>query len=429
MKEKSVKPCIPLEPLSVKTNFTYNFAGKITYAASRAITIILIAKMGSAEMIGQYTLALAVTSPVFMFADLDLRAVYVTDSLNRFEYSSYLGLRILTTVLSFFTVCVISVVLNYNGETIIILLVGIIKCIETVSDLLYGSMQKEERLDKLGISQILNGVFSILSMGILLYLFHSVIAGLAGVAFSLMLVMLFYELRVARMFASVRIRMNINVFRVLIRLCLPLGFVLLINSLNKNIANYFIEVFHGFEALGYFSSMVYMVTVGNLTVAALTQSRNAKLARLFAAGDIKGFLHILYRMIVFVLILCILMMLAGIAAGEEILTLLFQSDYAAYSSVFVIILGAAGILYIDGIINCANTSARQFKLQPVAFGIVLLAGLILNRLLVPSLGLTGAAICLLAASFIQLSGNFLILSWTIRKKIRSITPHKPDLKL
>lgn len=83
---------------SKRASFTCNFAGKLAYAGSRAFLLIMIAKLGTAEMVGQFSFAFAVTTPVFMIADLDLRSVLVTDFTRQFQFGHYMCLRLLTIV-------------------------------------------------------------------------------------------------------------------------------------------------------------------------------------------------------------------------------------------------------------------------------------------------------------------------------------------
>ena len=69
--------------ISLSMNAFWNFLGKLIYTASRGILLIIIAKLGTSVMVGQYALAVAITSPAFLLADLNLRAVFATDTRTR----------------------------------------------------------------------------------------------------------------------------------------------------------------------------------------------------------------------------------------------------------------------------------------------------------------------------------------------------------
>ena len=128
-------------PLTIKANFAWNLAGRIVYAASRALLLVLVAKLGTAQMVGQFALAFAVTTPVFVLADLDLRSVLATDTGGRLEFGHYLGLRLVTTALALAAVAVIAALQDNPQAALVMALVGAAKAFETMSDMLHGLLQ------------------------------------------------------------------------------------------------------------------------------------------------------------------------------------------------------------------------------------------------------------------------------------------------
>ncbi len=80
----SVRPAhlglLPAQGLSLRSNFAWVLAGNVVYAACQFGMIIALAKLGSSIMVGQFSLGLAIATPVLMFTNLHLRAVQATDS-------------------------------------------------------------------------------------------------------------------------------------------------------------------------------------------------------------------------------------------------------------------------------------------------------------------------------------------------------------
>jgi len=85
--------------LSLRANFLWTFVGNAVYAACQWGMLVVLAKLGTPEMVGQFALGLAVTAPVLMFFNLQLRAVQSTDSQDEYSFEHYLGLRLVTTIL------------------------------------------------------------------------------------------------------------------------------------------------------------------------------------------------------------------------------------------------------------------------------------------------------------------------------------------
>lgn len=403
-------------PLALRVNFAWSFAGKMAYAASRAAILMLIAKLGTAEMVGQYALAFAVTTPIFMCADMDLRSVLATDTKNRLAFADYLGLRLLTTAACMAVVGAMALLQGNPQTALVLLLVGAARGSDAVSDMLYGLMQKHERMDRPGVSLMLKSALSTLAMGLLLALRHSLVWGVAGMALAWLVVLLCYDIPSARPFASVRIRLRPRELRSLLKLSLPLGAVLLFSSLNRNLPNYFINAFQGTAALGYFSSIVYILTSGSLVDTALSQSANARMARLFGSGDTRGFVKVYLKIAGLTLALGACMLGAAAAFGGPVLSLLYRPEYAAYAGVFTLVMAAAGMSYAADITMSTLTSARNFLIQPLLCGGTLAVGLLLNARLVPGMGLAGAALCILLTACLQLAGSAAALARTVRKR-------------
>ncbi len=394
-------------------NIAWNTAGKLMYAASRAVILLLLAKLGSAAMVGQYALAFAVTAPVFLLTDLDLRSILSTTTDRRNDFQNFLGLRLISSCAALLVVAVIALMQKPEARAVIFL-VGLAKGIESISDMIYGLLQKNERLDKVGISLMIKSVLSVVAISLPLLLAHSLVIGALGMAVAFLILLMVYDIPAARAYTGLRLRLEPRQLLALARLSLPLGLVLMFSSVIKNLSNYFIEAFHGSASLGYFSAMVYIMVTGSLVVSALSQSASARLARLHAQGDRGGFRKLYARMVLLVSLLGAGMLFVAAVGGRQILSLLYQPDYAVWSQVFIVIIGAAAFSYVSEITAAALTAMHAFVIQPIVSGAVLLAGLAANALLVPRMGLTGAAICLVISSALQMALNAAVLLTRLR---------------
>ena len=79
----------------------------------------------------------------------------------------------------------------------------------------------------------------------------------------------------------------------------PLGVVMALDSLNVNVPRYILEHKLGPAELGIFASLAYLVTAMGLIAMALGQSVCARMARLFADGDLSGFRAVLGKLLLF----------------------------------------------------------------------------------------------------------------------------------
>jgi O-antigen/teichoic acid export membrane protein len=91
--------------------------GNMVYALCQFGILSSIAKLGNPTMMGQFALALAISAPIFMFSNMGLRPILATDAGGNYEFSEYLGLRILCSLQAFLVLIIIIFFLN-TGPTL-----------------------------------------------------------------------------------------------------------------------------------------------------------------------------------------------------------------------------------------------------------------------------------------------------------------------
>ena len=170
-------------PLSLRSNFSWTFVGNVVYAGCQWGMLVVLAKLGSPEKVGQFALGLAVTAPIIMFSNLQLRAIQATDARREYRFGHYLALRLITTALALLVIA--GIACGYRLETaLVILAVGLAKAFESLSDVVYGLLQGHERMDRIALSMMIKGPLSLVALGTMVYLTASIAWGalaLAGV--------------------------------------------------------------------------------------------------------------------------------------------------------------------------------------------------------------------------------------------------------
>src|SRR6202167_3036709 len=93
---------IPAPPLRV--SFSWTLAGNFIYAVTQFGVLSVLAKLGNPAVVGQYALALAISAPIFMFTNLQLRGVQATDARHQYQFADYFTLRCLATLVGVLTI-------------------------------------------------------------------------------------------------------------------------------------------------------------------------------------------------------------------------------------------------------------------------------------------------------------------------------------
>lgn len=405
-------------PLSLRRNFSWTFAGNLVYAASQWGILVVIARLGTPEMVGQFALALAVTAPVVMFANLQLRAVQATDARRAYDFSDYLGLRLLTTAAALALIALIALLSGYRAETaLVILFVGLAKGCEALSDVIFGLLQQRERMDRIAKSLMIEGPATLVVMAAVLALTHSVAAAAAAMALVWLLQLVLYDARsAARLLrARPRPRWHGPTLRRLAWLALPLGVTMLLISLNANIPRYVMERAWGEAELGIFAALAYLIVAGNTVVGALGQAASPRLAAHYAGGRARAFRGLLLKLVGMGALLGAAGVTVALLLGEPLLALIYGPAYAAHADVFVLVMLAGGIGYVSSFLGYGMTAARFFRAQAPLFAAVVAVTTLAALALIPPLGMRGAALALIASFSVQLSGSLALNLYALRR--------------
>ena len=161
----------------LRVHFSWTMLGNLTYTASQWGILVLLARLGNPAAVGQFSLGLAATAPVMLFAGLQLRSVQATDARGLFGFADYAGLRVLTTIAAAVAICALSAAL-YSGETALaVAAFAVAKGIEACSDVIYGFWQQHERMDLTAQSLMLRGLLSLILATVCFVAFHSCLDG------------------------------------------------------------------------------------------------------------------------------------------------------------------------------------------------------------------------------------------------------------
>lgn len=417
--------------LSLRANFSWTFAGNVIYAGSQWGMLVVLAKLGSPEMVGQFALGLAITAPIMMLANLQLREVQATDARQKHPFGDYLGLRLITTVLAMLITVGVVLVSGYRRETaLVILTIGIAKAFEAISDVFYGLLQQHERMDRIAKSMMIKGPLSLAILGAGVYLTGSVFWGSLGLVMVWALILVGYDIRSGALIlkmgpqpkdvapgrnalkTTLHPTWEMGILARLAWLALPLGLVMMLLSLNVNIPRYFIEWHLGERELGIFAAMAYLQLAGVTVVGALGQSASPRLAKYYAMGNGPAFRALLLKLISIGALLGGAGVLIALVAGREVLVLLYGPEYVRYE-LFVWLMAAAGVSYVASCLGYGMTAARYFRVQMPLFAIVTGTGALACFWLIPAYGLRGAAIALLIASGVQVGSSLVIIMYAL----------------
>ena len=345
-------------PPALWRDAVWSLLGEGLYAAGMFAVLVLLARLGSVEALGQYTLGMAIATPAILLTNLHLRPAYVIDG-GRWRYEDYLSVRLVSVPLALLVVGVVAWGSGLGQTTAaVVLAVGGVRGLEALSDILVAPAQKAERMASIGRSRALRGLLSALGLGVGLLLARSVLVGLGLVLLLLLLQSLLHDLPVARRFGGpVRLRLPTSALKGLVRHTAPIGLAAFLLAASVNLPAYVLERTHDVRTVGFFGAAMSVAYIGQVLNVALGNAAIPRLARRSEAGGLRP---LLLRLLVVVVALNGLVVLGAWWLGDLYLSLVYGSAYVAYTPALVLAAIAAAISGVTNMLSQTVTAMGRF---------------------------------------------------------------------
>ena len=410
------------------------------YAVCQWTMVIVLAKLGNVEMVGQLALAMAVALPITLLANLQLRVVFVTDLDNKYPFGQMLGVRFVLSMVAIAAILLTCKFANYDAySSRVIVLISLAQLVDCISENYYGISQRYERMDRIAKSQVIRSTLSLLGFTSALYFTHSLFWAVLVMVFGRAVVLLAYDAGrctfaladhhhhayAGRLDTTLleRIRPQWKPTKQLemIWVALPLGTVAIMCALSVNIPRYAIQHYLGQRDLGIYSALNYIPTAGLMVTTALGNAAFARLSRLYFEGDLAAFRRLLLRGSAICITLGIAGLLASAIVGRQVLAILYRPEYAHRVDILLWLMVAGAVGSVTTFLGCAMTATSQFRMQLVLFLAVAASSALGCLLMIPRLGLTGAAFAVLASMVVQFVGTVLVICRGMVTRARKLT--------
>lgn len=387
--------------LVVPRGLPWTLIGTFVNAACQWLAIVTVARLGSPEVLGHYSYALAVCAPLVMLTRLNMRTVLATDIKARYRFDDYFVARAALVAVATLLVLIYAAAANL-GAIATVVLAGTVayKNAESLADVVHGLLQRDEKFAVIGKSTVMRGVSLLACLAFGLAVGHSLPAGLALATLAWMAIFLAYDCRRARDAATTWFRSDARTVIRLARECLPSGLVMMVSSLSVSLPVYVVASVLGTEQVGYYSTVAYLLTVGGLAAAAVSQASASHMARLYFS-DRSAYWRQLATFLAGSVLLSSVAVAGVLLFGRQLLLLLYGEEYGHLDGALLWIAVAAGLTFAGSFLGLTLTVARRFY-HDLAYSVISAATVGGTALwLVPTHGVVGAVWALLSGVVVK----------------------------
>ncbi|MGB9688015.1 lipopolysaccharide biosynthesis protein [Thermogutta sp.] len=417
-----VRQSSTLPPLSIRRNFAWYLSGNVTQAVSRLLVLVLLIKLGGLADTGRWVAAVALCAPIFAAFELGLRNLLVCDVQRRFLFQDYFSIRVVGAS----TACLVTplAALVYTANPAFVGLVVVVaagRMFDSLADIGYAVLQREERMDRIGAGFLLRYGLSLVGVAGALAMGGGVFAAAcvdtltaAGICFrwalphasellaGMALSDRFSEANPACLLSSpvetVQFRRPHPGWLKIIWESLPAGVVNFEINLITNIPRYVVDMTLGKEALAVFASALQIAAVGQLFVSAMANALAPRLARCYHALELRRYVFLLSRF-TGVTILFALLPLAVVetAIGQQLIAVILTPRILDDPAFLRGIVVAACVLYMTSVLGRGVESLGAFRQHMVIRGATVLFLLALLPVFTAWWGMRGTAVGLTLA--------------------------------
>lgn len=395
-------------------NIAYTFVGNMVGAFIKWLLLILIVRFTNPEMVGYYTFAIALTSPVMLFANMRLRLRYVVE--DDLYFKDLKKLRLILDVLCTVIIILITVIF-LRDYLLITLLISISKVLDLRSDLLYGILQKSEDFKVISLMMIGKNSLIITLFGISIVLTKNLyISIVCQIIAQIVWLLLIENQAQKRINESNYIKSDKKIIFSIFIAGLPLGIVQLLNSYNILIPRYVIEKYLSLEAVGIFASISYILTIIGIFMNALSQNFIVSVKRDVANnnfGKVKKFVN--QNFLLAALVLGGISILSTYFFGGFFINLVYGEAYARHSFILVIISISIIFNFLTWMYDTALMALKIYNFQLIVSITTLIVSIIVSFISIINFGLLGAAWAIVIITFVQALIRYIIVNYKLSR--------------
>lgn len=368
----------------------------VCYAAVQGGMLVALTRLTNPDEVGRYGLALALTTPVVVSSNLQLRNIVATDSTMSIRMNDVINVRLATVVFDLLVVAGVLAVCGYPAIVwTIAFAVLAAKEAESLSDACYGLFLRHGKNVWMARSLLLRGTGALLILVGVLALWGSSTVAYVAVFVLWLAFALASDVRRARSLGAPpslsttrqRSRRAIE----LVRTGLPLGLSSLLIAVIASVPRVILERSDGLSDLGTFTALSYIVTGLAVSVNAVAQLSVPRLSVAFARADMAACVREMRRLYIGAVGLGLVALAGGALFGGSALRVVFGPDYARDTALLRWILLAGVVTLTASVGSWILTGLHIWKPQALMLAVTAGIAISASLLFVPGHGAVGAA--------------------------------------
>lgn len=385
-----------------RRNFIWNTLGTGFNAFNSLFFMIIVTRVNGVDEAGVFTIAFSTACILYAIGLYAGRIYQVTELNKKISDKDFIISRLITNILMLIFLVIFCFFKGYDTEKFtIFLLLTIYKALEAFSDVIYGVLQKNDKLDIVGKSLFAKSLMSIIVFLIIDIIFKNIIWSIVSMIVMCLLIMFFYDFKKVHKFIDFKSKVDMkNVFDILKK-----GFfTFAISFLGMYVLNapkYSIDTYLADNYQTIFGIIVMPATVIGLMAQFLIHPYLNKFVAFYESGDLKKLKKLLLKLLSIIMVLGIISTIVAYLIGTQVLGIIYGLDLSEYKLGLAIIIVSAILYAIGTIYSSILTTVRETVSQFIIYVIVSIFAGVLSSIFTKTWNINGAIIAYLMIMALQ----------------------------
>lgn len=405
---------------NMKKNVIWNMLGTGLNAFISLFLMIMITRINGLNDAGIFSFSFSMACLLYMIGIYAGRIYQVTDTTN-ISNKEFIANRALTCIIMILLTIMFLLVKRYSiYKTTIFMFLSIYKAIEAFSDVLYGIMQKEEKLENAGKSYFIKSLLTIFIFLIVDLLTHSLILSCVSIVIATVAVTLLYDLNIVTKLTSLKEKINYSNVNKILKEGFIVFVITFITVFMVNIPKYVIDQYLSDEIQAIFGIIIMPATVISLFSQFIIHPVLTTITKLCNKNNYVELKKLMYKIMLMIFVIGLICSFGGYLIGIPVLELVYGVDLKIYRINLFVILIASTISATAGIISPFLIAMRH-NLSQLFIGISLvIIETILCFALIKEYSINGACIAYLISMIYNFILFYIVSIRKINKKIKGV---------
>jgi len=346
-----------------RDSFIYNTASGLINAAQSVFILMVISRILGDNDAGVFNIAWAVGNLMLNVGKYGMREMQATDVDHRYSFKTYLNSRLISTAVmiavSIGYVLYSAVTIGYEpSKTLIIILVCILKAIDSVEDIYQGQQQLNGRLDVAGKCYTVRLTVTLVCYIAMLLVFKNLLVATA-VSLAISVISAIYLLHLTAPVAKDTDKVSGGSVLSLFKECFRLFVSTFLAFYMINAPKFAIDAQMNSEAqadYGYISMPVFIIgMLGTFIYAPIIKG----MADNYTRRDMKPFHKEIIKQTLYLVGLVVFIMAGTYFLGIPLLSVFFHKDLSAYKTGLLILMAGGSLLAYSNFAKMVLTLMRR----------------------------------------------------------------------